>query len=103
LFTRLPANYNLRLVKNEGAILATSANTGPTNETIKYTVSAGTYYARVSTSSTSIFNATACYTLKVQLETASRPDNLITTNTNSAGVMIYTNPDSHLLNIDLSG
>jgi hypothetical protein len=100
--TTLPANYNLRLVNNAGTILATSANTGTTNETINSTVSAGTYYARVYTSSSTIFNAASCYTLKVQLGTASRLDNLIT-NSNSEGITTYPNPVRNILNIDLSG
>ncbi len=100
--TTLPVNYNLRLVNNAGSILATSANTGTTNETINYTVTAGTYFARVYSSSSSIFNASSCYTLRVQLGTATRQENTITNNTKSGGAMVYPNPVKTLLNINLS-
>ncbi|MBK9484014.1 MAG: T9SS type A sorting domain-containing protein [Chitinophagaceae bacterium] len=69
--TTLPANYQLRLLNSAGSTLQTSNNSGTTNETITRTVTAGTYYARVYPQG-SANNATNCYTLKVQLGTASR-------------------------------
>ncbi len=69
--TTLPANYHLRLLNSAGSTLQTSNNSGTTNETITRTVTAGTYYARVYPQG-SANNATNCYTLKVQLGTASR-------------------------------
>ncbi|MBK8519899.1 MAG: fibronectin type III domain-containing protein [Chitinophagaceae bacterium] len=69
--TTLPANYHLRLLNSSGSTLQTSNKSGTTNETITRTVTAGTYYARVYPQG-SANNATNCYTLKVQLGTASR-------------------------------
>ncbi len=69
--TTLPANYQLRLLNSSGSTLQTSSNSGTSNETISRTVTAGTYYARVYPSG-SANNATNCYTLRVQLGTASR-------------------------------
>lgn len=69
--TTLPANYHLRLLNSAGTTLQTSSNSGTTNETISRTVTAGTYYARVYPQG-SANNATSCYTLRVQLGTASR-------------------------------
>lgn len=69
--TTLPANYHLRLLNSAGSTLQTSSNSGTTNETISRTVTAGTYYARVYPSG-GANNATNCYTLRVQLGTASR-------------------------------
>jgi hypothetical protein len=66
----LPANYQLRILNSAGSTLQTSSNTGTTNETISRTVTAGTYYARVYPVNTSTFNATSCYTLRVQLGTS---------------------------------
>jgi hypothetical protein len=97
--TTLPANYNLRLVNSAGTVLVTSANSGTTNETINYTAAPGTYFARVYASSTT-FNASSCYTLRVQLGTATRE----VTNANpSAVVRIYPNPVKDILNINLNG
>ncbi len=73
--TTLPANYHLRLLNSAGSTLTTSSNGGTTNESISTTVSAGTYYARVYPSNNNQFNATTCYTLKVQLGTATGRDN----------------------------
>ena len=67
--TNLPANYNLALYRNNSQV-ATSSQTGTTNEVINYTATqTGTYYARVVGSGTA-FNASSCYTLRVTLGTA---------------------------------
>jgi hypothetical protein len=68
----LPADYDLRLYSSNGTTqLAISQNGGTTSETITRTYTAGTYYARVY-GFNNANNATVCYTLKVQLGTASR-------------------------------
>lgn len=67
--TNLPANYNLALYRNNTQV-ATSSQSGTTNETINYNATqTGTYYARV-IGSGNAFNATSCYTLRVTLGTA---------------------------------
>jgi Metallo-peptidase family M12B Reprolysin-like/Secretion system C-terminal sorting domain/Bacterial pre-peptidase C-terminal domain len=73
--TTLPANYQLALQSSTGTVLQTSANGGNSNETISRTMTAGTYYARVYPRNNKTFNATSCYTLNVQLGTASRNNN----------------------------
>ncbi len=70
--TTLPKNYQLALQNSSGTVLQSSTNTGTTSETINRTVTAGTYYARVYPRNSNAFHATSCYTLRVQLGTASR-------------------------------
>ena len=93
--TTLPADYNLRLVNSAGTIITTSAQTGTTSETINYTAAAGIYYARVYAPLSTTFNATSCYTLKVQLGTATKE--LYTDNS----LEVFPNPVQNLLNVDL--
>ncbi|MBS1510555.1 MAG: fibronectin type III domain-containing protein [Bacteroidetes bacterium] len=70
----LPADYDLRVYKSNGTSqLAISQNGGTTNEVITRTYTAGTYYARVYGYSNA-FNATNCYTLRIDLGTATRED-----------------------------
>jgi len=95
--TTLPANFHLRLVNSAGTIVATSSNSGTTNETINYTAAAGIYYARVYPSNTNTFNATSCYTLKVQLGTATKP-----LFANEQSLEVYPNPVKDLLNVNLN-
>ena len=97
--TTLPANYNLRLVNSAGTILNTSSNSGTTSESIAATVTAGTYYARVYPSTTSIFNATSCYTLKVALGTATKPVDY--TFENNSTLSVFPNPAQQQLYVDL--
>ena len=68
----LPANYQLALLNSSGSTLQSSTNGGTTSETINATVAAGTYYARVYPKNTGAFNASICYTLRVQTGTAAR-------------------------------
>jgi len=74
--------------------VAISQNGGTTNETINYTATAGTYYARVY-GYNNANNATSCYTLRVELGTATRGDNLITTNK----ISVFPNPVSNNVTI----
>lgn len=111
--TTLPANYQLRLISANGTtVVATSSNTGTTNETISRTVAAGVYYARVYPSNTSTFNATRCYTLRVALGTAlkANPIDLIEMNSqlpiqsndeNNVVAVAYPNPVNNMLTISL--
>jgi hypothetical protein len=87
--TTLPANYHLRLLNSAGSTLQTSSNGGTTNETISRTVTAGTYYARVYPSNNNQFSATNCYTLRVQLGTATRNDIITIT---SDKLSVFPNP-----------
>lgn len=95
--TTLPADYNLRLVNSAGTILKTSANSSTTSESIAYTITAaGTYYARVYGSTTSVSNATSCYTLKVALGTAARIIDVPV-------VKVFPNPVAGILNVNMEG
>jgi hypothetical protein len=68
----LPADYDMRLYSSNGTTqLAISQNSGTTSETITRTYTAGTYYVKVYGFS-GANSTTGCYTLKVQLGTASR-------------------------------
>lgn len=88
----LPADYDLRLYRNNSQV-GSSANNGTTSETINYTATAGTYYARV-VGFNGANNASNCYTLRVQLGTASRTEELITEK-----VIIFPNPVTSKVNI----
>lgn len=68
--TTLPADYDLTVVNSAGTQLAISQNGGTTSESIARTYTAGTYYALVF-GYNGANNASSCYTLKVQLGTAS--------------------------------
>lgn len=98
--TTLPANFNLRLVNSAGTILATSANTGTTSETINYTAtSATTYFARVYPTNTSTFNATSCYTLRVALGTATKGAESFTEQITE----VFPNPAQNLIKVNIKG
>ena len=96
--TTLPADYDLTIVNSSGTQLAISQNGSTTSETITRTYTAGTYYARVY-GYNGANSATVCYTLKVQLGTASKPEIL------QAGGMVklYPNPVSNILNVSVLG
>lgn len=99
--TTLPGDYDLTVVNSAGTQLAISQNGGSTSETITRTYTAGTYYARVY-GYNGANSATVCYTLKVQLGTASvfGDGNEITSNTL---LKVYPNPASDVLNISVPG
>ncbi len=70
--TTLPFDYDIQLLSSNGTTqLAISQNGGTTSETLTRTYTAGTYYLRVY-GYAGANSATICYTLKVQLGTASR-------------------------------
>jgi hypothetical protein len=99
--TTLPADYDLTVVNSAGTQLASSANGSTTSETITRTYTAGTYYARVF-GFNNANNASTCYTLKVQLGTASIAGN--GTEITSAGVLkVYPTPATDQLNVSVLG
>jgi len=112
--TNLPANYNLQLLNSSGTQIAISQRLSTSNESITYTAAIGTYYIRVYGSSTSTFNASACYLLNVNLGTAAKTIAGITSSsseqsantielTPTKSVLIYPNPVRERLNIKLNG
>lgn len=100
--TTLPGDYDLVLYSSNGTTqLAISQNGSTTSETITRTYTAGTYYARVF-GYNNANNATVCYTLKVQLGTASLVEEPL--EITKAGVLkIYPNPAADYLNISAPG
>jgi hypothetical protein len=97
--TTLPANFNLRLVNSANTVLRTSSNNGTTSEAINnYSITPGTYYARVYPTNTNTFNATSCYTVRVALGTAARMEEFAT-----ADVEAFPNPAQNQLNLKLNG
>ncbi len=96
--TTLPADYDLTVVNSSGTQLAISQNGSTTSESIARTYTAGTYYARVY-GYNNANNASSCYTLKVQLGTAS----IAATPDAGAVVRVYPNPVGDVMNISVPG
>lgn len=95
----LPANYDINLYNSTGTkSIGSSAKTGTTNETLTKTLTPGNYYVRVIGKS-GAFNATSCYTLRVQLGTASVQEPLIPMNNENTLVKLYPNPANTELNV----
>jgi hypothetical protein len=92
----LPADYDLRLLNSAGTQVAISQNGSTTSETINYNAAAGTYYARVY-GYNNANNATNCYTLKVQLGTASRGEFV----SKEPNISIYPNPVRSALQVNM--
>lgn len=103
----LPANYALTLYASNGTtILRSSNNTSTTTESITYTFAVGTYVIKVNGVSKA-FNASNCYTLRVERGTAAdaflSADDLASSNVKpyslhepavemSVAVKLYPNP-----------
>ena len=97
--TTLPGDYDLKLLNSAGTQVGISQNGGTTGETISYTAAAGTYYAQVY-GYNGANSSTACYTLKVQLGTATRKDYITSA---TPKVSIYPNPVHTEFKIDMGG
>ncbi len=96
----LPADYDLRLLNSAGTQLLISQNGGTSGETITYTAAAGTYYAQVF-GYNGANNASTCYTLRVQLGTATRKET-IPVAVLKESVKVFPNPASDLLQVSVS-
>lgn len=96
----LPGDYDLKLLNSAGTQLAISQAGSTTSETITRTMTAGTYYAQVY-GYNGANSATTCYTLRVQLGTASRGTDLITGDVQK--VDVFPNPAHTVVNINLTG
>lgn len=98
----LPADYDIKLLSSNGTTqLAISQNGGTTSESISRTYTAGTYYLRVY-GYNGANSATSCYTLKVQLGTATKGEELVTVNK----ISVFPNPVADKVNVridDLKG
>ncbi|MGF2413390.1 T9SS type A sorting domain-containing protein [Ferruginibacter sp.] len=99
--TTLPADYDVKLYSSNGTTqLAISQNGSTTSETITRTYTAGTYYVHVYGYS-GANNATTCYTLRVQLGTASTQELPVTQN--DIRVKLFPNPVADKLSVYLVG
>lgn len=99
--TTLPGDYDLKLLNSAGTQVGISQNGSTTSETINYTAAAGTYYAQVY-GYNGANSATTCYTLKVQLGTASLLGNNAETVSNGV-LKVYPNPVTNTLNLSVLG
>jgi len=91
----LPGDYDLKLLNSAGTQVGISQNGGTTSETISYTAAAGTYYAQVY-GYNGANSSTTCYTLKVQLGTATRAEDV-----KAPVVSMYPNPVRNELKINM--
>jgi len=99
----LPGDYDLKLLNSSGGQVAISQAGGTSNESISRTVNPGTYYAQVY-GYNGANSATTCYTLRVQLGTATRgtdPVDPITYKSQKVGV--FPNPATNIVNVNLAG
>ncbi|MFT3908712.1 MAG: fibronectin type III domain-containing protein [Ferruginibacter sp.] len=101
--TTLPGDYDLKLLNSAGTQVGISQNGSTTSESISYTAAAGTYYAQVY-GYNGANSSTTCYTLKVQLGTASKhTDIAVTPVTDKNVVSVYPNPVTNIMNMSLDG
>lgn len=100
--TTLPKDYDLKLLNSAGTQVAISQNGSTTSETINYTASAGVYYAQVY-GYNNANSATSCYTLKVQLGTATKLNEVAQSASDKKLLSVYPNPAHTKVNISLSG
>jgi hypothetical protein len=107
VLSNLPADYDLRLYADNGLTqLGNSTNRGTGNESISRTFAVGTYFARVYAYK-SAFDASNCYTLKVELGTATgqeiQDDNTISDVQKEIQVMLFPNPVADKLTVYIIG
>jgi len=95
--TTLPADFDLYLVNSSGTTLSSSLKAGTTSETINYTAAIGTFYAKV-VGYSNAFNASSCYTLKVQLGTATKQ---IGNTSLNEFVKVYPNPANDKIQLSI--
>jgi hypothetical protein len=100
--TTLPANYQLSLLNSGGTVITASTNGGTNNETINATVVAGTYYARVYPFKNNTWNASNCYTLRVQTGTAGKMVNPELVQVAGNKFSVFPNPAGYDANLAFS-
>jgi hypothetical protein len=111
--SNLPADYNIELRRNS-SLLATSANTGTTNESLIFNTStvSSSYYVRVF-SAAGAFSTAQCYTLRISLgstpwsqeSSGERADEAVLQLdlpvVEEAGFSMFPNPADDLLVVDV--
>ncbi|MBK8786831.1 MAG: fibronectin type III domain-containing protein [Chitinophagaceae bacterium] len=100
--TTLPFDYDLKLYSSNGTSqLAISQAGGTTSETITRTYTAGTYYAHVY-GYNGATSASLCYTLRVQLGTATQQE-IPSVDNSKLTVKVFPNPVADKLTVYLTG
>ena len=90
--------YNVALVNNTGiVILDSSTNSTTTVDTLPHTYTPNTYFVKVYANG-GVFDSLNCYTLRVQLGTASR---MATASSKATSVSIYPNPVNNELKVNM--
>ena len=97
--TTLPTNYQLSLLNSGGGIMQASTSGGSNSETINATVPAGTYYARVYPFKNNFWDASECYTLRVQTGTASKMVNPELVRVSENRLSVFPNPAGYDANL----
>ncbi|HRI26040.1 MAG TPA: T9SS type A sorting domain-containing protein [Ferruginibacter sp.] len=98
----LPFDYDIRLYSSNGTSqLAISQNSGTANETITRTYTAGTYFVRVY-GFNGANSATSCYTLRVQLGTATVQEPEVITSAD-VKVKLFPNPATDRMTLYMVG
>ena len=100
--TTLPTNYQLSLLNSGGGVLQSSTSGGSNSETINANLAAGTYYARVYPFKNNFWDATNCYTLKVQTGTASKMVNPELVKVSENKFSVFPNPSGFDANLAFS-
>ncbi|OQP44795.1 peptidase [Niastella yeongjuensis] len=98
----LPGDYDLKLLNSSGTQLAISQAGSTTSESITRTMTPGTYYAQVY-GYNGANSASTCYTLRVQLGTASRMSTDLITSNEVQKVAVFPNPATQVVNLNLTG
>lgn len=96
----LTRDYDLKLLSSTGTQIAISEAGGSSSETINRTLNPGTYYAQVY-GYAGANSPTSCYTLKVQLGTASRSTEHSISDEQK--VVVFPNPANNVVYITLTG
>lgn len=104
--TGLQADYDLRLYKSNGSLLATSQNDGTAGEGIKYNnAPVGTYYARVY-GYNGAYSASWCYTLRASISSTAFKFSEEGANTSyklsDVQYNLYPNPSTGLVTLDMN-
>ncbi|HEX6849531.1 MAG TPA: T9SS type A sorting domain-containing protein, partial [Chitinophagaceae bacterium] len=100
--TTLPTNYQLSLLNSNGNVIQASTSGGSNNETINATVTAGTYYARVYPFKNNFWNASNCYTLRVQTGTASKMIDTELVQLSGKKFSVFPNPAGYDANLSFN-
>ena len=101
--SNLPQDYDIKLYKSNGVVVALSQKGGTENETITYNtgnVNGGTYYVRVY-GYNGAYTSGNCYTLKVETSANSFKEEVMEESSKSE-INFYPNPASEVFAAEIS-